>query len=258
MERAEGRVRSADGTEISYARAGRGPALVMVDPAGGWSGFDNIRGLGALLAADFTVITYDRRGRGSSGDTAPYAVVREIEDLAAVIAEAGGSASVYGLSSGALLALHAAAAGLPIERLALFEPPVRGDGEPPDPSFGAEIARLVASGDRVAASDRFLSAIGVPPEVIAGMGPVREAFDAVAHTLPYDCAISDATTFALLRAVPAPALVLDSEGSSDDLTGGAAAIVAALPHGTRRSLAGAWHGVADEDLAPVVAAFLRG
>ncbi len=258
MERVQDRVTSADGTEIAYAVAGAGPPLVMVDPAGGWSGFDNIRGLGALLAADLTVVTYDRRGRGASGDRPPYAVQREVEDLAALIDAAGGRASVYGFSSGALLALHAAAAGLPIDRLVLFEPPVRGEDEPPDPAFGRGIAALVAAGDRAGASDRFLTAIGVPPEMIAGMGPARAGLDAVAHTLPYDCALSDATSLDLLRSIATPTLVLDSAGSSDDLTGGTAAIAAALPNGTRRSLAGEWHGVSDEDLAPVVAAFLRG
>jgi pimeloyl-ACP methyl ester carboxylesterase len=251
-------VQSADGTPIAFDRSGSGPALVMIDPAGGYSGFDNIRGLGTLLAAAFTVYTYDRRGRGGSGDTPPYAVEREVEDLAAVIAEAGGSACVYGFSSGGLLALHAAAGGLPIDRLALFEPPVRGEDEPPNSGFTAEIAQLVSTGRRDAAVDRFLTAIGVPPDVIAEMAPVRPALEAVAHTLVYDCESSDATTFELLRSVPTPALVLDSQGSSDDLTGGTAAIAGALPNGTRRSLAGRWHGVQDEDLAPVLTGFFHG
>jgi len=257
LQTAQGIARSADGTGIVFERSGDGPALVMVDPAGGYSGFDNIRGLGALLAADFGVYTYDRRGRGESGDAEVYAVEREVEDLAALIAEAGGSASVYGFSSGALLALHAAAAGVPIEKLVLFEPPVRDEGAPPETAFTAEIAALVAAGDRAAAADRFLTAIGVPPEVIEGMAPVRPAFEAVAHTLVYDCVISDATDFDLLRSVRTPTLVLDSQGSSDDLTGGAAAIAGALPDGTLRTLTGEWHGVPDEDLAPVVAKYLR-
>jgi pimeloyl-ACP methyl ester carboxylesterase len=257
VQGAEERVASADGTEIALDRSGSGPALVMVDPAGGHSGFDNIRGLGALLAAEFTVHTYDRRGRGRSGDTEPYAVEREVEDLAAVIAAAGGSAFVYGFSSGGLLALHAAAGGVAIEKLALFEPPVREELEPPDTGFTAEIEELVSSGRRAAAVDRFLTAIGVPSEVIEQMAPVRPALEAVAHTLVYDCEISDATTFELLRSVPTPTLVLDSEGSSDDLTGGSAAIVAALPNGVGRSLTGEWHGVPDEVLAPVVIEFFH-
>ena len=147
---------------------------------------------------------------------------------------------------------------MPIEKLVLFEPPVRDEGASPETAFTAEIAALVAAGDRAAAADRFLTAIGVPPEVIEGMAPVRPAFEAVAHTLVYDCVISDATDFDLLRSVRTPTLVLDSQGSSDDLTGGAAAIAGALPDGTLRTLTGGWHGVPDEDLAPVVIGFLRG
>jgi pimeloyl-ACP methyl ester carboxylesterase len=258
MQTAQGIVRSADGTEIAFDRSGSGSALVMVDPAGGYSGFDTIRGLGTLLAAQFSVYTYDRRGRGESGDNEPYAVEREVEDLAAVIAEAGGSAFVYGFSSGGLLALHAATSGLASDKLVLFEPPVRGEGEPPETAFAAEIAELVSSGRRAAAVDRFLTSIGVPPEVIAEMAPVRPALEAVAHTLVYDCEISNATTFELLRYVRTPTLVLDSQGSSDDLTGGTAAIAEALPNGTRRSLTGQWHGVQDEDLAPVLTEFFLG
>jgi pimeloyl-ACP methyl ester carboxylesterase len=157
------RVRSADGTGIAVERGGSGPALVMVDPAGGYSGFDNIRGLGALLSSRFTVWTYDRRGRGASGDTPPCAVEREVEDLAAVIAEAGGRASVYGFSSGGLLGLQAAAAGLPIDRLVLFEPPVRAEGEPPDTAFTEEIRSLVDAGRPDAAAERFLTQSGSRP-----------------------------------------------------------------------------------------------
>lgn len=254
MHATQGTVQSADGTLIAFDRIGSGPPLVMIDPAGGYSGFDNIRRLGALLAAEFAVYTYDRRGRGGSGDTQPYGVEREVEDLGAVIAEAGGSAFVYGFSSGGLLALHGAAGGLPIDKMGLFEPPVRGEGEPPDSGFTAEIDDLVSSGRRAAAVHRFLSAIGVPSEMVAEIQP---ALDAVAHTLVYDCKISDATAFELLGAVHIPTLVLDSQASSDDLTGGSAAIVQALPNATRRSLAGEWHGVSDEALAPVLAEFFR-
>jgi hypothetical protein len=135
---------------------------------------------------------------------------------------------------------------------------VRGKDEPPDTSFTAEIDALVSSGRQAVAVDRFLTSIGVPSEVIEQMAPVRPALEAVAHTLVYDCEISNATTFELLRSVQTPTLVLDSQGSSDDLTGGVAAIVAALPDGTRRSLAGEWHGVPDEDLATAVTEFFKG
>lgn len=118
-------VRSADGTTIAFERSGAGPALILVEGAGCYREFGPLRSLSEWLAADFTVFTYDRRGRGESTDTLPYAIEREVDDLAALIAEAGGSASLYGVSSGALLALQAAASGLAISRLALFEPPDR-------------------------------------------------------------------------------------------------------------------------------------
>jgi pimeloyl-ACP methyl ester carboxylesterase len=249
------RVTSKDGTAIAYERAGAGPALVLVDPALGYREFDNVRGLGKLLTARFTVYSYDRRGRGQSGDTPPYAVEREVEDLAAVISEAGGSACVYAFSSGALLALQAAAAGVPIERLVLMEPPIGADDDPADAAFTAEMESLVAAGRRREAVERFLAAVGVPAEILAGMAPSMPALDAVAHTIVYDCLISNATTTELLAKVPTPTLVLDSQGSSDDLTGWAASVAAALPDGRHRSLPGGWHGVPVEVLAPVVEEF---
>lgn len=251
-------VRSSDGTVIAYERVGSGPALVLVDPALGYREFDNVRELGERLAADFTVYSYDRRGRGASGDTLPYAVEREIEDLHAVIAEAGGSACVYAFSSGGLLALQAAAAGVPIEKLVLMEPPIGTDDDPADAAFTAEITELVAAGRRGEAVERFLTGCGVPPDVLAGMAPSMPALESVAHTIVYDCLISDATTMELLAKVPTPTLVLDSKGSSDDLTGWAASVAAALPDARHRSLPGGWHGVPVEVLAPVVAEFCSG
>jgi acetyl esterase/lipase len=251
------RATSSDGTAIAYERAGAGPALVLVDPALGYRGFDNVRGLGERLSADFTVYSYERRGRGDSGDTPPYAVEREVEDLAAVIAEAGGPACVYGFSSGALLALQAAVAGVPIRKLVLMEPPIGADDDPADAAFTAEMTELVTTGRRREAVERFLAGIGVPAEVLAGMAPSMPALDAVAHTIVYDCLISDATTTDLLAKVSTPTLVLDSQGSDDDLTGWAASVAAALPDARHRSLPGGWHGVPVEVLAPVVTEFCR-
>jgi pimeloyl-ACP methyl ester carboxylesterase len=243
-----GTVTSNDGTVIAYERAGAGPALVLVDPALGYREFDNVRGLGERLAGAFT-------GRGASGDTLPYAVEREVEDLAAVIAEAGGRACAYGFSSGALLALQAAAAGVPIEKLVLMEPPIGGDDDPGDAAFTAEMKSLVAAGRRREAVERFLTGCGVPQEMLAGMAPSMPALEAVAHTIVYDCLISDATTTELLAKVSTPTLVVDSQGSSDDLTGWAASVAAALPDARHRSLPGGWHGVPVDDLAPVVTEF---
>src|SRR5262249_29137018 len=114
---------SKDGTTIAFDQLGKGPAIILVDGALCSRSFGPMPKLAPLLAQRFTVFTYDRRGRGDSGDTASYRVEREIEDIDALIAEAGGSAYVFGISSGAALVLRAAASGLAIEKLALYEPP---------------------------------------------------------------------------------------------------------------------------------------
>jgi pimeloyl-ACP methyl ester carboxylesterase len=253
------RVTSSDGTSIAFERAGAGPALIVVDAAGNYRDFRPLRAPVERLAADFTVYVYDRRGRGASTDTLPYAVEREIDDLAALIAEAGGSANVYAMSSGCLLALHAAASGLAIPRLALFEPPIEPNEAPTGESdFTNELAELVAAGRRRDAVEFFHRGIGVPEEVMAQMTPpVWAALEAVAHTLVYDCRLSDAMSLRLVRSVTVPTLVVDSQGSSGELTGMAATVVEALPNGTHRSLAGAWHGVPDQTLAPVLTEFFH-
>jgi pimeloyl-ACP methyl ester carboxylesterase len=253
-------VTSNDGTSIAYERAGAGPALILVDAAGHYRALSSFGGLIGLLAAHFTVYNYDRRGRGDSTDTAPYAVEREVDDLAALIDEAGGSAFLYGFSSGGLVALHAAASGLAIPKLVLLEPPLATDEDrSAQAAFTAELAELVAAGRPGDTVKYFLTSIGVPDEIIAEMrqNGSWSAMEAVAHTLVYDCKVSEATSIQLLASVRVPTLILDSQGSSDDLTGMAALIAKALPNGSRRSLAGAWHGVADDVLAPVLTDFFK-
>ena len=254
------RVRSADGTEIAFESRGDGPTLILVDPALQYRGFSRLSGLVEPLSAEFAVHTYDRRGRGESGDARPYSPEREVEDLAALIEAAGGEARLYGFSSGALLAIHAAAAGLPIERIALLEPPIQEDADPAHPNqLTTELAELIEAGRNGDAVEHFNRSIGVPEEMVAGMreGPDWPKLEAVAPTLVYDCMLSDATTQEVVRSAGVPALVLDSSGSSDDLSGWAASVAARLPDAEHRSLAGEWHTVADEVLAPVLVEFLR-
>jgi alpha-beta hydrolase superfamily lysophospholipase len=248
--------RSADGTELAFDRLGEGPAVVLV------SGASTARALHAslaeLLATDLTVLNYDRRGRGDSGDTAPYAVEREIEDLAAVIAAAGGSAAVFGNSSGSVLALRAAAAGLPITRLALWEPPFMVDPDAPrrQREYAAGLTELLAAGRRGDAMALFMATVGLPPEAIEGMrrAPMWAGMEAIAPTLLYDAAVmGDSTVPAGLgSAVRIPTLVLtggDTGAWADDA---AAALTAALPAGEHRVLEGQTHAVAWDVLAPAL------
>jgi pimeloyl-ACP methyl ester carboxylesterase len=253
-------VTSPDGTCIAYERAGSGPALVLVDPAGGFRGFGPMPPVVPLLSEHFTVLSYDRRGRGESTDTPPYDVAREVEDLRAVIDATGGPAYVYGYSSGATLALHAAIAGLPIRGLALFEPPVKLPGDPPEEgALAAEVTELVAAGRRGDAYLHFLRSIGVPEEMIGGIRqhPAWPELEKLAHTLAYDPRITTTLPFERLAEVTVPTLVLHSEGSDERLDTWAKAIGTALPDASIRALKGEWHGVPPETLVPVITEFFR-
>ncbi|MGA7418450.1 MAG: alpha/beta hydrolase, partial [Acidimicrobiales bacterium] len=209
--------RSADGTRIAIDRFGQGPPLVLV--VGAFWDRSTPRALAAKLAPEFTVFSYDRRGRGDSGDTALYAVDREIEDLRAVIGVAGGSAFVYGHSSGAVLALEATARGLPVTKLAVYEPPYIIEGTRARPAtLATRVSELLASGRRSEAAELFLiEGPGLPPEVLATMkaGPTWSRFEAIAHTLPYDLAITgdQGVPVADLAKITVPVLVLGGANS---------------------------------------------
>lgn len=215
------KVNSSDGTAIAFERLGDGPPVVLMG-----AGREMYSLLAEKLAERFTVFNYDRRGRGESGDTEPYAVEREIEDLGAVIEEAGGSAHVYGHSPGVALALRAAAYGLPIDRLVLHEPPYwSGDEETMRASreFVETIRKLLAEGRRGDAIAHVFSAsgTGMPQEMLDDLMPVPaeelsrdEGILAIAHTFAYDFEVvggDGAVPTGMAGAVPAPALVL-SEG----------------------------------------------
>jgi pimeloyl-ACP methyl ester carboxylesterase len=161
-------VTSNDGTTIAFDRAGEGPPIVVV--SGGSVDRTSNAPLVPLLADRFTVFNYDRRGRGDSGDTQPYEVNREIEDIGAVIEAAGGEANLYGTSSGAALALCAAASGqLNLTELALWEAPFIPEGQPCPPADTAAIFRaFVDDGDRGGAVEFFMSkVVGLPDEFVA-------------------------------------------------------------------------------------------
>jgi pimeloyl-ACP methyl ester carboxylesterase len=252
-------IRSRDGTTIAYSRTGEGPPLILIDPAGGFRVASPISALAGRLAGSYTVITYDRRGRGESGDTPPYAVEREVDDLSGLIDIVGGGALVYGFSSGAVLALHAAAAGIPIRKLALLEPPIPTDEDPPDLTLGPGIERLVAEGRRGDAVELFQRSIGVPDEYIAGMRdePWWAALESVAHTLAYDCVVTSTITDKVLRRVAVPTLILDSTGSDDRFGGWARRIADRIPNAVQHSLPGEWHGVAPDVLTDALIDFFE-
>ena len=201
------KVFSKDGTAIAFDRSGQERPIILVDGAPCSRAFGPMPQLAPLLAPRFTVYHYDRRGRNDSGDTAPYAVEREIEDLEALIDEAGGSAFVYGTSSGAALALAAAARGLKIEKLALYEPPFMVDesGRRPPADHQTQLRQLIASGRRGDALRFFMTrVVGMPALFVWPMRlmPMWSKLEAVAHTLPYDAAVK--AEWSTSRAEPWP------------------------------------------------------
>jgi pimeloyl-ACP methyl ester carboxylesterase len=183
-----------------------------------------------------------------------------VEDLAALIDEAGGSACVYGFSSGAVLGLHAAARGLAIAKLALLEPPIPLENQPEEGDLGAEIAELVAAGRRGDAVEHFNRGIGVPEEMVSGMrdAPYWPALEKLAHTLVYDTTITSSVTSELLASISTPTLVVGSEASGDYLKSSGRAVADALRNGRLLALKGEWHGVPSEDLASVLTEFFAG
>jgi len=254
-------VRSADGTTIAYETAGDGPPIILV--GGAFNDRNTTRPLAGKLAADFSVYGYDRRGRGGSGDTAPYAVRREIDDVAALIDRAGGTAYVYGLSSGAILAAYVAADGLPVTGLALFEPPFQvGSHGGVEPGLAGRLTELVSAGRRGDAVALFLTgAVGVPAEAVAGMrgGPEWSWMEGLAHTLAYDITVTgEGLPADRLATIAVPTVVVDSTGSPDRLRDAAAATAEAIPNATRLSLAGGFHEVPPEELAPALRDALLG
>jgi pimeloyl-ACP methyl ester carboxylesterase len=258
--------RSADGTPIAYERTGTGPPLIFA--GGALSDRAGAAPVAELLADRFTVLAYDRRGRGDSGDTPPYAVEREVEDLAALIAASGGSAFVSGHSSGAVLALEAARSlgSEQIPMLAVYEPPfIVDESRPPMPPDAADrLDELVAAGRRDEAVEYFvINGPRVPPEALPQMrsSPGWTAQVAMAHTLGYDVRIlGDAMAGSpapLTRwaSVGIPTLVLDGGASDPWQRSATQALTRILPRSVHRSLPGQTHAVDPEVLAPVLRAF---
>lgn len=260
---------SADGTRIAYEVNGTGPALVLVDGAMCHRAMGPGRDLAEAFAGSFTVHLYDRRGRGDSGPGSwPYDITTEVDDLRAVIAAAGGTAHVFGVSSGAALALEAARQGAPVARLAVYEAPFVVDDTRPasDPRLPAQLQQMVEDGRRGAAVSTFLRLVGVPAPVIWLMRvmPAWRKLTATAHTLPYDLAIvveleqGEPLPPGYYADVAADTLVLAGGKSPDYMRNAQAAIAGAVPGARLEVVPGQTHMVRAQALAPVVTGFLLG
>lgn len=254
---------SKDGTQIAFERMGAGPALILVDGALCSRKFGPMPDLAPLLAEHFTVFMYDRRGRGDSADSQPYAKAREVEDIGALLQAAGGSASVVGLSSGAALALEAAASGLPITRVVAYEPPFMIDNAAyhAKASHEERLRAFVAGGQRGAAVKYFMrDMVGVPAIFVLLMRLMRgtwKKLEAVAHTLPYDAAVMGDWSLpaARLAQVAVPALVMHGGKTEERLKKAARAAAAAVPGSLHRELPGQTHQVKAQVLAPAIVEF---
>jgi pimeloyl-ACP methyl ester carboxylesterase len=259
---------SRDGTRIAFERVGSGPAVILV----GGATMDR-QGNGPLaeaLASEFTVLNYDRRGRGGSGDTLPYALEREFEDIDALITDAGGSAHLYGISSGGALALEAAAAGLAIDRLAVYEVPYGLTEDQPrqQAEYVENLERAARSGPG-ARMEVFLRLVGADDDAVAATRNSDEwpRLVAVEHTLAYDaaCMGTGQPPVDRLEKITVPTLVLTGApegehevGSTDFFDAAARAIVSSIPSAEHRRIPGQTHAVDPQAVAPVLSAFYKG
>ena len=254
-------VTSKDGTTIVYSVQGSGPALVLVDGALCSRNFGPMPGYSKLLADSFTVHWYDRRGRGESGDTPPYQLQREVEDLAAIIQATGTTPFVFGASSGAALGLHGAAAGLPVQKLLMYEAPYV-----PVPPGGKTASQHVAAlwelvrGERRGAAVRYFmcDVVGMPKVVgyLFALFPMWGKLKAVAHTLPYDLTImaDESLLASRVRGLKVPTMVAGGGKSPQSLKDAVTTVASALPGSTVRWVPGQTHNLA---AAPAVA-MMRG
>jgi pimeloyl-ACP methyl ester carboxylesterase len=250
MERAH----SVDGTSIAFDRTGAGPALILV--VGAFSDRSSTRKLASGLGSSFTIYEYDRRGRGDSGEAGPYSIQREVEDLAAVIQAAGGTAYAFGHSSGGALVLEAAAAGVPIRALAVHEPPYT---EGPTREFAARLAAMATDGRKSDAVEAFLALMGTPAAALEQMkaAPQWGYMESFAGTLAYEVGLCNggAVPVERLARISAPTLALAGGASPAWARAAAEAIAAAAPNSQARVLEGQGHRVADEVLIPVLTDF---
>ena len=255
---------SKDGTKIAYDRVGHGPVVIVV------LGALNTRKSGAklakLLASEFIVISYDRRGRGDSTDTMPYAPQREVEDVAALIDEAGGPVYLYGHSSGAAIVLEASVKlREQVKKLAIYEAPYSLDGDAIKAAkeYEGRLGKLLASGRNGDAVALFVRNVGVSDKQIQAMKqmPMWPGLEALAPTLVYDSEVlgeGHSLPTALLEGIAVPTLVMHGGAGAPSMRDAAQAIREAIPTAQLRTLAGQTHGVSPKALAPVLVEFFSG
>jgi pimeloyl-ACP methyl ester carboxylesterase len=261
-------VTSRDGTTIAFDQSGKGPALILVGGMFEQRAMDSETAQLAalpLLAEHFTVFHYDRRGRGDSTDTQPYALEREIEDIEALIEEAGGEAFVFGISSGAALAFEAALGlGGKVKKLAMYEAPYNDDADARQAwkEFRRQLKEALAEGRRGDAVGLFMMLLGMPADQLDGMRqhPMWPMWEAVAPTIAYDAAAlgEDASVPTEKAAsVAVPTLIMNGGASYPFMRATAMALANAMPHARHRTLEGQTHEVAAEALAPVLVEFFN-
>ncbi len=253
---------SKDGTQIAYETRGSGLPVILVDGALCYRSFGPMIPLAELLSPRFKVYLYDRRGRGESSNSKPFTVEREVEDIDALIGEAGGSAFVYGISSGACLALEAAIRlGDRVKKLAMYEPPYRtAVGTRQEwKQYRKELADRLAAGEKGDAVALFMQFVGTPADQIGGMrqSPTWPMFEAIAPTLAYDAAaIGDDRSVPEKRAAQVMSPTLVMSGTVIPFMKDTATVLArAIPHAQQRTLEGQSHDVDLKVLAPVLAEF---
>ncbi len=263
-------VTSKDGTKIAFDKVGVGSVVILVSGATAYRASDpSMAHLAELLGQHFTVYNYDRRGRGDSGDTRPFAKEREIEDLQALVEDAGGTAMVFGISSGAVLTLDVAALTPGMTKVAVYEPSLIVDDsrQPVAPDYAEHLMRLSVEGKRDEAAEYFLTqAVGIPADYIGGMKQdqaIWSSMTRVAHTIAYDAAfVGDVMQGKPLPPdrwvkVTVPVLVADGGASDAWVHHGADALATVLPHASRHTLAGQTHMVDPIVLAPVLIDFFQ-
>jgi pimeloyl-ACP methyl ester carboxylesterase len=257
-------LRSSDDTMIAYDKQGEGPALILVDGALTVHSAGSGPELATLLAPHFTVYGFDRRGRGQSGDTLPYAVDREIDDIEALIHRAGGPAFLYGHSSGGPLAMRAAIRlGGKVSKIAMYEPPYNSDPGAQESwsQYLRQLRQVLAEGRRGDAVALYLRFVGTPAEQVDGLRrvPSWPVMEAVAPTLAYDHAAIMGEPWSvpteLAARVPVPALVMAGDAGLPFMPDAARLLSQTIPQGQLRMLAGQTHKVDPRVLAPVLVEF---